>query len=224
MNDAVAEARRDVDMWLKRYPPVTKPWWLRHLEAHLSHVERPVNAEVERVAADLVERTVDWDGTLMVDGAEPRREADCGTLRLVAAMLRSLAAERDDLRNEVAQLVNITKLQHAQVERRSARWGRTVMGDRDVRLREMAEMEYADGLSLNGADIEEALDELTRLRARVAELEARVAALSAAIDNLSEGPFPEKHPGQSDFGRGLVEGYRQCVETMRAALSHRSQP
>ena len=51
-NDPIAEARRDVDTWLRRYPPVTKPWWLRHLEALLAHVERPVDAKMDEAVIE----------------------------------------------------------------------------------------------------------------------------------------------------------------------------
>lgn len=76
--------------------------------AHIASLEKPVVPEaVEKRAADLVERTVDYDGTLMVDGAEPRREPDCGTLRETATMLRSLAAERQTWGKNIEALTDL---------------------------------------------------------------------------------------------------------------------
>ncbi len=46
--------------------------------------------EAEAMAVDALERCVDWDGSTMPDGAEPRRIHTCGELRDQAALLRRM--------------------------------------------------------------------------------------------------------------------------------------
>jgi hypothetical protein len=49
------------------------------------------------VTERLLDLCVDWDGWTMADGAEPRVSPTCGDLRDVAATIKALEAERENI-------------------------------------------------------------------------------------------------------------------------------
>ena len=58
--------------------------------------------EAEAMAVDALERCIDWDGSTMPDGAEPRRIPTCGDLRDQAALIRRMIAQmRQDALSQI---------------------------------------------------------------------------------------------------------------------------
>jgi len=160
MSDAIAEARR-VLAWLDKEGYPVGSWQHATVTNLLSHVERPVDAEVEKEAA--------WLET----ERHPRNYH-------IAAMLRSLAAERDSYAQSYKESAEIRGHLQAELSRLTA----PVTGDRAELVKRLREQKQ-DGVFALGLKAADMLEADARREVALAEALAALRAdgWSVAVHN-----------------------------------------
>jgi len=200
MSDAVDEARRV----LAKYPdlaavdPVYEET-LTALSNLLSHVERTVDAEVEQACkrADNADGSVPH-GYLLV------------LVKDLASMLRSLAAERDDLLAVTKELTENLEDATETIKRLTV----PVTGDRAKLVKRLRDVwQWAPRLGVNGPPVKH-YDQLCQEAAALLEADARREAALAEVIREIEALFKRQWADES-----YRQGYNDCHEDVIAILA-----